>query len=222
MAGPHARVLILGGGDGLAAREVLRYAGVRRVDIVELDAGLVRLARRDPGLSALNSHAYDDPRVHVVTADAFHWLRGAPSAAYDVVIADLPDPGITASAKLYSQEFYGLTRRALAPGGRLAVHAGPVSARPRAFWTVDSTLRAAGLATRAYRVLGLPSGADRAPRDWGFLLAAAGPYAPPLRLDPHGPRLHTLTGAALTADARAAALTRITGMPASTLVHPRY
>ncbi|MFI6207444.1 polyamine aminopropyltransferase [Streptomyces sp. NPDC051041] len=232
MAGRHARVLILGGGDGLAVREVLRHPGVRRVDVVDVDPGVVRLARRDPALSALNGHAYDDPRVHVTAADAFHRLRRAPAAPYDVVVSDLPDPGVTACAKLYSQEFYGLARRVLAPGGRLVVHAGPVSARPRAFWTVESTLRAAGLRTAPYRVAGRAPGrtADddrvarprsRTPHDWGFVLAAAG-TPPPLRLDAHAPRPRTLTQARLTADARAAARTRLPELPASTLVHPRY
>ncbi|MFS4092380.1 polyamine aminopropyltransferase [Streptomyces sp. AF1A] len=230
MSGPHARVLILGGGDGLAAREVLRHRGVRRVDVVELDPALIRLARHDPGLSAANGHAYADPRVHPVAADALGRLRGAPPASYDVVIADLPDPGITASTKLYSQEFYGLARRVLAPGGRLVVHAGPVATRCHAFWTVAATLRAAGFATTPYRVLshdsGFPAGADRfadasrAPHDWGFLLAAPGPSAPPLR--PGSPGGWTPTPAELAADRSAAERTRITGLPASTLVHPRY
>ncbi|MEU2925706.1 polyamine aminopropyltransferase [Streptomyces sp. NPDC007251] len=228
--GPHARVLILGGGDGLAAREALRHGGVRRVDVVELDPGLIRLARHDPGLTAANGHVYDDPRVRTVTADALGWLRGAPAAAYDVVIADLPDPGITASTKLYSEEFYGLARRVLAPGGRLVVHAGSVTTRPRVFWTVAATLRAAGFAGCPYRVVGhdfgFPAGPDRsaaasgAPHDWGFLLARPGTTPPPLRLTPG--RLRTLTPAALTADAGAAERTRIEGLPASTLVHPRY
>ncbi|MET7452757.1 polyamine aminopropyltransferase [Streptomyces sp. NPDC005574] len=231
MNGPHARVLVLGGGDGLAAREVLRHPGVRRVDIVELDATVVRLARRDPALSALNGHVYGDPRVRVFTADAFGWLRGAPPATYDVVIADLPDPGITASTKLYSQEFYGLARRTLAAGGRLVVHAGPVSSRARAFWTVDATLRAAGLRTAPYRVGGRDpgfadgpdrsAGAGRAPHDWGFVLAARH-TRPPLRLAPHGPRPATLTQPSLTAAARTAAHLSITGLPPSTLVHPRF
>ncbi|MGW4564123.1 polyamine aminopropyltransferase [Streptomyces sp. NPDC004561] len=231
MSGPHARVLILGGGDGLAAREVLRHRGVRRVDVVEPDPCLIRLARHDPGLSAANGHAFDDPRVHLAAADALGRLRGAPTAAYDVVIADLPDPGITASTKLYSQEFYGLTRRVLAPGGRLVVHAGPVVTRPRVFWTVAATLRAAGFALTPYRVLGhasgFPAGPDRsagapgAPRDWGFLLAGPGPLAPPLRLDT-GDHPHTLTRAALAADQGAAERTRMSGLTASTLVHPRY
>ncbi|MFE1882156.1 polyamine aminopropyltransferase [Streptomyces diastatochromogenes] len=232
MTGPHARVLILGGGDGLAAREVLRYGGVRRVDVVELDPALIGLARSDPGLSALNGHAFADPRVRVTTADALTWLRGAPQTAYDVVIADLPDPGITASTKLYSQEFYGLTRRVLAPDGRLVVHAGPLTARPRVFWTVASTLRASGFAFSPYRVLGHDSGfpagpdrsagASRAPHDWGFLVAVPGDAAPRLALSPGGPHPRTLTQADLIADARAAERTRIDGLPASTLVHPRY
>ncbi|MGW2489377.1 polyamine aminopropyltransferase [Streptomyces sp. NPDC001606] len=230
--GPHARVLILGGGDGLAAREALRHRGVRRVDIVDLDPALIRLARHDPGLSAANGHAYADPRVHAGPADALGWLRRARAASYDVVIADLPDPGITASTKLYSQEFYGLARRVLAPGGRLVVHAGSVTTRPRVFWTVAATLRAAGFSVSPYRVLGhesgFPSGPDRsaatsrAPHDWGYLLAVPGPTPPPLRLDPRGPRPRTLTQPSLTADGEAAQRTRIPDLPASTLVHPRY
>ncbi|GGS56694.1 polyamine aminopropyltransferase [Streptomyces griseoviridis] len=216
MAGPHARVLILGGGDGLAAREVLRFPGVRRVEIVEVDAGLSRLARHDPGLSALNGHAYDDPRVRVTTDDAFRRLRGVPAGAYDVVVSDLPDPGLTAGAKLYSQEFYGLARRVLAPGGRLVVHAGPYAARPRVFHTVESTLRAAGLRTASYRVSGSPGG------DWGFLLAGAR-TPPALRLAPRGPRPATLTPGSLARAGRATADPRGGERPPpSTLVHPRY
>ncbi|MER5257576.1 MULTISPECIES: polyamine aminopropyltransferase [unclassified Streptomyces] len=221
MNGPRARVLILGGGDGLAAREVLRHPGVRRVDVVELDPGVVRLARRDPALSELNEQVYRDPRVRVVHADAFRWLR-SPPRTYDVVISDLPDPGITASTKLYSQEFYGLACRALAAGGRLAVHAGPVAARPRVFWTVEATLRAAGLRTEPYRVggriSGFAAGPDRtadgasAPRDWGFVLAArSGPVLAPHR-----------TAALLRVGVASAERTRVRGLAPSTLVHPRY
>ncbi|MFF9270671.1 polyamine aminopropyltransferase [Streptomyces rochei] len=218
MSGPHARVLILGGGDGLALREVLRHPDVRRVDVVESDPGLTRLARHDPGLSALNEHAFGDARVRVVADDAFRRLRTTPTGAYDVVISDLPDPGVTAGTKFYSQEFYGLLRRVLAPEGRLVVHAGPVLAQPRTFWTVDATLRAAGLRTVPYRVGARDTG--RAPRDWGFLLASRG--APALRLDPAGPRPRTVTAGSLERDARATARTRIDGLPPSTLVHPRY
>jgi len=232
MTGPHARVLVLGGGDGLAVREVLRHPGVRHVEVVELDTRIQELARTDPVLSVLNGHAYRDPRVRVVSADAFGWLRRAPLDAYDVVISDLPDPRNTASTKLYSQEFYGLARGVLADGGRLVVHAGPVASRPRGFWTVDATVRAAGLRTVAYRVVGRSSGgadasdADRgvdAPsgsgarrsHDWGYVLASrTRPAARTAAGAPHVPSL----GACV----RAAERTRVGGLPPSTLVHPRY
>ncbi|WP_345044615.1 polyamine aminopropyltransferase [Streptomyces sannanensis] len=232
MAGRHARVLILGGGDGLAAREVLTYPDVLSVTVVELDPFVVRLARTDPALSALNGHAFRDHRLRTVTGDAFHWLRGAARGSYDVVISDLPDPGITASTKLYSEEFYGLASRVLTDGGRIVVHAGPPAGRPRTYWTVEATLRAAGLYTRPYRVTGRVSGftggPDRdpspdgsaAPRDWGFVLAARTPPRLDLGAGTRRPRL--LTAAALRAGAADVERLRVTGLPPSTLVHPRY
>ncbi|MEU8618072.1 spermidine synthase [Streptomyces sp. NPDC048623] len=241
MNGPHARVLILGGGDGLAAREVLRYADVREVTVVELDPGVADLARSDPDLAALNGQAFRDPRVTVAYGDAFTWLRSERPAQerYDVVISDLPDPGITAGAKLYSQEFYGLAARALADGGRLVVHAGSASARPRTYWTVDATLRAAGYTTRPYgsggRTTGLTTGPDRAGRstggappaegEWGFLLAAPGAVPPALGLDAAAPRLRSLTTDELTEAEWRAQRSRTAATDAlqpSTLVHPRY
>ncbi|MER5201757.1 polyamine aminopropyltransferase [Streptomyces sp. NPDC002825] len=236
--GAHARVLIVGGGDGMAAREVLRYAGVRSVTVVELDPGVVRLARTDPALAALNAQAFRDPRVRVVYADAFRWLRGAADRVqerYDVVISDLPDPGITPSTKLYSEEFYGLVARVLTASGRFAVHAGSVTDRPRTYWTVDATLRAAGFATRPYsasgRTPGFAAGPDRAdrtsgtergPGDWGFLLAVRGERPPALRLAPDAPRLRSLQAGTLENAARRAERTRGAEPPPSTLVHPRY
>ncbi|MFE5731275.1 polyamine aminopropyltransferase [Streptomyces sp. NPDC056528] len=239
MNGPHARVLIVGGGDGMAAREVLRHPGVRSLTVVELDPGVVRLARTDPALARLNARAFRDPRVRVVHEDAFRWLRGAADRVrerYDVVISDLPDPGITSSTKLYSEEFHGLVARVLAPSGRFAVHAGSVTDRPHTYWTVDSTLRAAGFATRPYsasgRTPGFAAGPDRADRaagtgpgpcDWGFLLAVRGDRPPVLGLAPDGPRPRSLDAETLAADARRAERTRGAGAPpSSTLVHPRY
>ncbi|MFF1507238.1 polyamine aminopropyltransferase [Streptomyces sp. NPDC058326] len=238
MNGAHRRVLIVGGGDGMAAREVLRYPGVRAVTVVELDPGVVRLARTDPALAALNAQAFRDPRVRVVHADAFHWLRGAVAhlrERYDVVISDLPDPGITPSTKLYAQEFYGLVGQVLTRSGRFVVHAGSVTDRPRTFWTVDATLRAAAFATRPYsasgRTPGFAAGPDRADRssgmgqgpvDWGFLLAVLGNRPPALGLGADAPRLRSLGEDSLEAAARRAERTRGAELPPSTLVHPRY
>jgi spermidine synthase len=167
LAGRHDSVLILGGGDGLALREVLRYVDVRRVVLVDLDPAVTRLARTDSRFRALNRRAFDDPRVRVVNADAFSWLR-SDHDPFDSVIVDLPDPDATATAKLYSVEFYGLVRTALAPGGRAVVQAGSPYFAPRSFWCIHATMRAAGLATVAYHV-DVPSFGD-----WGFVLAAPG------------------------------------------------
>ncbi|SEE79059.1 spermidine synthase [Streptomyces sp. 2112.3] len=250
-AGPHRRVLVLGGGDGLAVREILRHRQVRSVTVVELDPGVLRLARRDPGLSRLNHHSLSDPRVRVVTADAFEWLRqqglrgrGRRQAPFDVIVSDLPDPGIAASTKLYSQEFYGLATRLLAPDGRLVVHAGPPVERARLYWTVESTVRSVGLATVPYRLAGRPAsfygGPDRAAspvvsvdaevpaaapsagpdRYWGFVLAAR--HRPRLGLAPDAPLPAGLTCAELQAGRRGEAHDRLSGLPASTLMHPRY
>jgi spermidine synthase len=231
MNGPHRRVLILGGGDGLALRETLRYRGVRTVTVVDLDDELVRLARTDPGLTALNRHAYADPRVTAVTADAFDWLREERRRPYDVIVADLPDPGISRSAKLYSEEFYGLAARALAPGGRLAVHAGTPSTSTHTFWTIDATLRAVGLRTAPYwiagRTCGERAGPDRwsgaAPpstTDWGFVLA--GLTRPAVALAAQHPPDLRLTTAQLREAARAPLPSRpARSLPASTLLRPR-
>jgi spermidine synthase len=171
LAGTRGRVLILGGGDGLALREVLRYPDVERVVEVELDPAVLRLARTDPELRALNRGALDDPRVRVVTADAFTWLRTARER-FDAVVIDMPDPDDAATAKLYSAEFYALAANALAPGGRIAVQAGSPFFAPQAYWCIGATLREAGLAATPYHV-DVPSFGD-----WGFFLGGRGPDAP--------------------------------------------
>lgn len=240
MNGPHTRVLVLGGGDGLALREVLRYGDVAEVTAVQPDAELLRLARTEPDLRALNGRAYDDPRVQAVTADPFDWLRGLRPGdareAYDVIVADLADPRISRSAKLYSQEFYGLAARALAPGGRLAVRAGTAAGAARTFWTIDATVRAAGLHTSPYWLPVSPAGPGEgagggagpggragagqgdAP-DQAYLLAARA-AAPRLALPPGTPP--TLTPPALRLAARAPLPTRPSrSLPPSTLLRPR-
>jgi len=211
LAGNHERVLVLGGGDGLALREVLRYPGVREVVEVELDPAVVALARTEP-LAGLNNGSLDDPRVQVVLDDAFRWLRGATSR-FDAVVVDLPDPDATATAKLYSTEFYGLVRRVLAPGGRLVVQAGSPYFAPRTFSCILATVRSAGLGAVPYHV-DVPSFGD-----WGFVLAAPG-KVPPLVVDPPKP-LRFLTADVLRAATVFPADRRPTPSEPSTLDDPR-
>ena len=179
LAGKRDRVLVLGGGDGLAMREVLKYPDVREAVEVELDPAVLRLARENPELLALNEHSLTDPRVRVVTADAFTWLRDARER-FDAVIIDMPDPDSTATAKLYSEEFYSLAKQVMAPGARLVVQAGSPYFAPRTFDCIDVTVRAAGLSTTPYHV-NVPSFGD-----WGFILAQTG-EKPGLTLDPPRP-----------------------------------
>ena len=196
MAGPRRRVLVLGGGDGLALREVLRYPDVDEVTLVELDPAVLRLARDDRRLTRLNEGSLADPRVTVVEADAFSWMRDA-AQRFDVVIADFPDPEDPATAKLYSVEFYGIvSHRVLSPGGRLVVQGGSPYFAADAFWSIEATLRAAGLATRPYHA-DVPSFGD-----WGFVLAVASPEPPALRLpDPLPGPLRYLSAEVLQAAA---------------------
>lgn len=168
MAGRHERVLVLGGGDGLALREVLRYPGVSQAVEVELDPRMIQLAREHPELRRLNGAALEDPRVRIEVADAFSWLR-ANSERFDVIIADFPDPDSEDLAKLYSTELYSMVaRRHLRPGGRLVVQSGSPYFAPEAFWSIAETINSADLRTVPYHV-DVPSFGD-----WGFVLAAAG------------------------------------------------
>jgi len=223
LAGPHHRVLLLGGGDGLALREVLRAPGVDSVTVVPGDPGVARLGRTDPGLTALNGHAFDDPRVRTAGGDVFDWLRGHVAgprtrpARYDVILADLPDPARGDDAKLYAREFYGLAARALAPGGRLAMRTGP---SVHSLWTTDATLRVAGLPAVPYVLSGGGACGRPRPTSWAFLLAGfttprlALP-APPLPGD-------SLTPQALDAAASRARYSRPRHpLPPSTLLRPR-
>jgi spermidine synthase len=160
-------VLILGGGDGLAAREVLRHRTVRSVTLVDLDPAMTRLFSQSPMLTGLNRGALTDPRVRVINADGFRWTREA-TGRYDAIVVDLPDPVDFSIGKLYTDAFYRQLRRLLAPGGVAVVQSTSPLVAPNAFWTVATTLEAAGLRIRPYHAY-VPSFGE-----WGFILAAEG------------------------------------------------
>lgn len=214
MAGPRGRVLILGGGDGLALREVLRYKDVRDVTLVELDPEMIRLARTYGPIASLNGRAFDDPRVRTITTDAFSWLRGL-TEKYDAVVVDMPDPDDVSTAKLYSVEFYGLVKRVLNPGGRMVVQSGSPYFAPRSFWSIRKSIAAAGYATAPYHV-DVPSFGD-----WGYVLAAPGETPPPVRLSPDAGDLRFLDAPLLQAATVFPKDRRRDDVEINTLVHPR-
>ena len=119
--GESASVLIIGGGDGGALREVLRHPWVEHVVMVELDRAVVRCAIEHLGIHG----NFDDPRVQLVFADAAEWLNGAAANGrpFDVAIVDSPDPE-AASGVLYETQFYRALERRLAPDGLVSQHLG--------------------------------------------------------------------------------------------------
>jgi spermidine synthase len=171
------RVLILGGGDGLAAREVLKDRRVGHVTLVDLDPEMTRLFRDTAQLAALNRGSLSSPRLRVINADAFRWVR-QQRGAYDAVIIDFPDPTEFSLGKLYTQTFYREVARLLAPEGVMTVQSTSPLVAPRSYWTVASTLEAAGLTARGYHAY-VPSFGE-----WGFTLAAHRPLGDVVTLPP--------------------------------------
>lgn len=171
------RVLVLGGGDGLAVRELLKHAAIEEITLVDLDPSMTRLAREHSLLSAQNGGALADPRVRAVNADAMVWL-GAPEQAgrqWDVVLIDFPDPNTFSLGKLYTTRFYRLVEAVLAPDGAIAVQAtSPLMAR-RSYWCVAETLEAGGWSTRGYHATVPAFG------EWGYFVAARRPFEIPAR-----------------------------------------
>ncbi|RAV05201.1 polyamine aminopropyltransferase [Mycobacterium colombiense] len=184
-------VLVLGGGDGLAARELLRVPGISKIVQVELDPAVIDIARTT--LRTANGGSLDNPRVAVVTEDAMNWLRRPNLDRFDAVIVDLPDPDTPVLGRLYSTEFYALIARALAPGGLMVVQAGSPFSTPTAYWRTVSTIRAAGYAVTPYHVHVPTFG------DWGFALAQRSDSAPAPRVPTNAPPLRFLNQRVLDA-----------------------
>lgn len=190
--GAHS-VLVLGGGDGLAARELLRQPGISKIVQVELDPAVIDIARTT--LRNANGGSLDNPRVAVLTEDAMNWLRRPDVDRFDAVIVDLPDPDTPVLGRLYSTEFYALVARALAPGGLMVVQAGSPFSTPTAYWRTVSSIRAAGYAVTPYHVHVPTFG------DWGFALAQRADAAPAPKVPANAPPLRYLNQQVLDAAA---------------------
>jgi len=184
--GVPKRVLVLGGGDGLAVREILRYPSVEQVTLVDLDAHVTRLFREQPLLTALNRGSLNSPKVQVINTDAFQWLE-QHEQVFDVIVIDFPDPTNFSLGKLYSTSFYERVDQHLAAGGYAVVQTTSPLVAPRSFWTVATTLEAVGLSTTPYHAH-VPSFGE-----WGFIIAGHRPWHVPKALPP-GLRFLTLQG----------------------------
>ncbi len=176
--GTPRKVLVLGGGDGLAVREILKYPSVQSVTLVDLDGAMTGLFSRNPMLLALNGRSLLSPKVRVVNADAFGWLK-AQHGTFDCITVDFPDPSNYSIGKLYTHTLYKLLYRSLSPGGIVVIQATSPYVAPQSFWCVNATLRAAGFFTVPFHAY-VPSFGD-----WGYVMALKGNgFRPPARYLP--------------------------------------
>jgi spermidine synthase len=177
LSGSPKRVLILGGGDGLALREVLRWGSVDAVTLVDLDPAMTGLSEAYPPLAALNKGSFADPRVTAKNQDAFVWAD-EPGDAFDAAVIDFPDPSSYSVGKLYTTRFYRKLQRRLAPGAAVSIQCtSPLFART-SFWCVVRTLEAAGFTVRPYHAA-VPSFGV-----WGFALCRREPFDVPTAVPP--------------------------------------
>ena len=175
--GAAKNVAVLGGGDGMAVREILKYPGVERITVVELDPAMTTLFTRHEALAALNGRALASPKVRVVNTDAFQWLADT-AETFDVIVVDFPDPTNFNIGKLYTQSFYALLDQRLSASGYAVIQTtSPLVAR-KSFWTVVQTIESTGLRTTPYHAH-VPSFGE-----WGFVIASRRPYRLPAELPP--------------------------------------
>jgi spermidine synthase len=167
--GAPRRVAVLGGGDGMAVREVLKYPSVEQVVLVELDPNMTRLFAENMQLAALNGQALQSPKLKVVNTDAFKYLENSDEQ-FDVIIVDFPDPSNFSLGKLYTTSFYGLLEKRLSASGYAVIQStSPLVAR-QSFWTVVRTLEEVGLTSAPYHAH-VPSFGE-----WGFVIASRRPF----------------------------------------------
>ena len=163
--GEPKRILVLGGGDGLALREILKYPSVQHIQLVDLDPMMTGLSSDFPVLGELNHHSFDDPRVSVTNGDAFVWLDTTDAEPFDIAIVDFPDPNNFALGKLYSTRFYNLLQQKLKPDAAVVIQCtSPLIAR-RSYWSIIRTLESTGFKVKPYQTT-VPSFGV-----WGYALA---------------------------------------------------
>lgn len=158
-------VLVLGGGDGLVVRELLKYDEVERIIVVDLDPAMTDLAQHYRPLRELNGNSLNDPRVILVHDDAYNYIHNS-DILFPVIIIDLPDPNNESLSKLYSETFYRLIKNRLTPDGVFITQATSPYFVRGAFWTIVTTIEASDLHALPLR-LHVPSFGE-----WGFVLGS--------------------------------------------------
>lgn len=139
-------ILVMGGGDGGAVREILKYPSVEKITLVDLDPRMTELGQTQDWLVSMNQNALNHEKVEIINADGFTWLENNQDY-FDAVIIDLPDPKTVELGRLYSYEFYQLCYNHLRPYGVITTQAGSPYYAARAFNCIDQTMTEAGFTT---------------------------------------------------------------------------
>jgi spermidine synthase len=170
------RVLIIGGGDGLALREVLKYPSIEAITLVDLDPAMTKLFSSNQILMDLNNNSLLSPKLTVVNRDAFLWIKEIQKQnkpIFDALIIDVPDPSNFSVGKLYSSTFFKQLRGVMNRDSIIVIQStSPLVAR-KSFWCVNNTLEATGFLTAPYHTF-VPSFGE-----WGFIIASSKPYILP-------------------------------------------
>ncbi|WP_194768741.1 polyamine aminopropyltransferase [Tamlana sp. I1] len=156
-------ILILGGGDGCAARELLKYNNVQKITLVDLDKKLTDLFIQEEELTEINKQSLTNPKVNIINKDGFTFISDTDKF-YDLIIIDLPDPRNIELSRLYSKEFYELCRIRLTQNGGLITQAGSPYYTPNAFECINKTLKSAGFSSLKLHNQVLSMG------EWGWVL----------------------------------------------------
>ena len=167
MAKSVRRVLVLGGGDGFAVREILKYKDVQKITLVDLDAGMTRLFQTNKVLTNFNHNALNHPKVSIHNCDAYIWAK-ENKEKYDVVIIDFPDPSNYSLGKLYSLNFYKTIRNILAEDAAVVIQTTSPYFAPKSFWCINRTVMQAFPQVDAYHAY-VPSFGE-----WGYTIAMNG------------------------------------------------
>jgi spermidine synthase len=171
-------VLVLGGGDGLAVREILKYNSIEKITLVDLDKSVTEMFINNQSLSNLNNNSLTSPKVSIVNQDAFVWIRNQKDL-FDFIVVDFPDPSNYSLGKLYTTAFYSEVFKTLSASGLLVVQSTSPYVARNSFWIIDVTLRQSGFATRPYHCY-VPSFGE-----WGFVLATKNKFSDAYALPPN-------------------------------------
>ena len=174
-------VLVLGGGDGLAVREILKYPSVQHIQLVDLDATMTKLFSSQEILVKLNDASLQNKKVSIINEDAFLWLNNN-TEKFDAVVIDFPDPSNFSIGKLYSTMFYTLLKKVLNPDGIAVIQSTSPYVAPKSFWCINTTIQAAGFFTKPYHNY-VPSFGE-----WGYIIASLDPGLPWFSVYPKGLR----------------------------------